>query len=448
MKTNMRLHHCKTLFIACSLSALVGGCVEAERTYSTLPPGVWRGVLKLVQVPVTPNPKGEPLPDKVNLKFEEVTAGELPFTFEVKYATPDSFYIELRNGEERILLSDISFGRNPATGQDTFLFRFPVYQAYLKGVFSENVLEGEWVDLTRDDYRIPFLARHGRAHRFTTLKKEPIADISGKWETYFETDTDKPYPAIGEFRQKGNYLEGTFLTETGDYRFLEGTVQGNKAYLSAFDGAHAFLFEAKILDDGSMIGGFRSGHRYQCAWEAKRNPDFTLRDPHALTLLKPGFSTFSFRFKNPEGREVTLDDPAFQGKVKIVQVMGTWCPNCRDESDFLVEYLRENPSDQLAVVALAFERFKDEARAMQQLKDYQKSMGIPYPILYAGPSDKKEAAKALPMLESVVAFPTLILLDKSNRVRKIHTGYSGPATSGYAAFKEDFSRSVQELLGE
>ena len=135
------------------------------------------------------------------------------------------------------------------------------------------MIEGHFYDPGRsENYAIRFKAKHGRDHRFTQLKKEPLFDISGKWETTFGIDKSEPYPAIGEFKQSGNKLTGTFLTETGDYRFLEGTVQANKMYLSVFDGSHAFLFEAKLMEDSTLIGSFRSGNHYKTLWEAKRNP--------------------------------------------------------------------------------------------------------------------------------------------------------------------------------
>ncbi len=427
---------------------LLHGCIVADSPFSGLPPGYWRGTLKLVNIPVTPNPKGQPLPEKANMEFEEVTEGELPFLFEVKYSSPDSFYLEIINGQERILLKDIQFGRNTQTGKDTFLIRFPVFQSFLRGEFSENVMEGEWVDETREDYRIPFLARHGKNYRFTSLRKKPFMDISGKWEATFETDTEHPYKAIGEFSQKGNLLYGTFLTETGDYRFLEGSVQGNKVYLSTFDGAHAFLFEAKIQPDSTLVGGFRSGTRYRCAWEAKRNPTFQLRDPHELTGMKTGFTELSFRFKNASGEEITLENSRYANKVKVVQIMGTWCPNCRDETEFLVNYIRSNPNPHLEVIGLAFERHKEEKTVWKALQNYKQQMNIPYEILHAGGARHDDASKALPMLTEVVAFPTLILIDRKNRVRKIHAGFAGPATSGFEAFKKDFESSVQQLLDE
>lgn len=428
---------------------ICNSCLVAEHPFTGIAPGIWRGVLKLDPDFITPNPRGEPLPEKLNLKFEEVSQGELPFTFEVKY-NPDgtSYYLEIINGEERIKVDDISMGRDKRSARDTLLIRFPEYDSYLR-VYSEGtVLQGNWIVASKKDYSIPFLAKHGQGHRFTTLSKTPVADISGKWEVTMETETDHPSKAIGEFVQKGNYLTGTFLTETGDHRFLEGTVQSNKVYLSCFDGAHAFLYEAKILEDGTMIGSFRSGTHYRTVWEAKRNADFQLGNPDELTFLKPGYDRFSFAFKNTEGKTVSLDDAAYQGKVKIIQIMGTWCPNCMDETRFLLNYLKENPNPNLAIIGLAFERYEEEAKAMKAIQTYKKRLDIPYEILLAGSSDKEKAAAALPMLNQVLSYPTTIFIDSQNKVRRIHTGFSGPATSQHEAFKTDFQNFVSNLLKE
>jgi thiol-disulfide isomerase/thioredoxin len=420
---------------------------SAENPYSGLPPGKWRAVLKLVNNPINPNPRGEPLPDKVNLKFEEVTDGELPFIFEVKYVTKDSFYIEIINGDERIVVDDIKIGRDKSQAKDTILINFPVFDSYIRGFFLENAIDGEWVVRNKENYRIPFIARHGRDYRFTNLRKAPVMDVSGRWDATFEIGTEDEYKGVGEFKQDGNHLTGTFLTETGDYRYLEGTVQANKLYLSCFDGSHAFLFEGKINPkDSTMIGSFRSGNAYQTSWEAKFNPNAKLKDANALTFLKPGYDRFDFSFENTAGKTVSLKDARYQNKVKIIQIMGTWCPNCRDETAFLVDYLKEHPDQDVEVIALAFERYKEKDKAMEALKRYQEHFKMDYELLLAGISDNQEASKVLPMLNAVLAYPTMIVIDKNDRVQRIHTGFSGPATSEYKQFKAEFSRFILQLL--
>ncbi|MEM9820705.1 MAG: TlpA disulfide reductase family protein [Bacteroidota bacterium] len=420
-----------------------------DNTFPTLAPGKWRAVLQIEPKISIDNKKAEPLPELMDLEMEEVTEGELPFNFEVIYEDDNQFYIEIINGKERIRLKDVQTGHDIRTGKDSFLIHMPVYEAFIRGHFEERVMAGDFVVTNRSaPYSIPFIARHGHAHRFTTLKKTPVMDVSGKWEATFGLNEDAPYPAIGEFKQEGNYLTGTFLTETGDYRFLEGTIQENKLYLSCFDGAHAFLFEGKILEDQSMIGSFRSGKHYRTTWEAKKNPDVQLKNPNELTYLLEGYDKISFAFENPEGKVIALDDPAYQDKVKIIQIFGTWCPNCRDETNFLIDYLERNNNPDLAVVALAFEKHRDAGKAKKAIQTYRDHFNIPYEMLHAGYYNKKEAAKALPMLNHILSYPTMIFIDRKDQVRKIHTGFNGPATSKYESFKTEFESFVQQLLKE
>ena len=75
-------------------------------------------------------------------------------------------------------------------------------------------------------------------------------------------------------------------------------------------------------------------------------------------------------------------------------------------------------------------------------------MNIPYEVLLAGQSDKKEAAKSLPMLNHILSYPTMIFIDKTGAVRKIHTGFSGPATSKYETFIEEFEQTIDQLSSE
>ena len=255
--------------------------------------------------------------------------------------------------------------------------------------------------------------------------------------------------AIGEFKQDGNALTGTFITETGDYRFLEGTIQDKKMYLSCFDGSHAFLFEAKLNEDNTELRGrFKSGKHYTAFWEATKDPDFRLKDANTLTYLKPGFDKVDFSFKDTKGNMVSLNDDQYKGRPKIVQIFGTWCPNCRDETEFLIDYIKKNPAQEFDIIALGFEKYKDETKSIKALKTYKDKFNLPYPLLHAGYYNKTEAAKALPMLNAIISYPTMIFLDKDNQVKKIHTGFSGPATSQFEAFKKEFASNIQNILTE
>ncbi|MEY4904758.1 MAG: hypothetical protein RLZZ292_2573 [Bacteroidota bacterium] len=445
----MRIHHFSFIIL---IVFLLHGCMVMDNKFNAVAPGTWRAVLKL-------DPKDKPLKthsakldSDPNGKFEEVTQGELPFTFDVIYddATNTKFHIEVINGTERIRLDDIKVGRNRHTGRDTIRINFPEYESYITGAYQGSVMEGKWVVPAKKDYFIPFTAHHAQNYRFTVLQKEPTIDLTGKWATTFGTEgkPEDQEKAIGEFQQKGNYLTGTFMTETGDYRFLEGTVQKDKIFLSCFDGSHAFLFEGKALTDGSLIGIFRSGHRSQSAWEAKRDNNATLKDANSISTVKAGQEKLDFSFNAPSGKTISLNNPDYAGKVKIIQIMGTWCPNCFDESNFLTQYLKENPTLPIAAIGLAFERHKDKESANKQLATYKEKRGISYEMVVAGYADKQEAAKVIPALSGITAFPTMLYVDKKNRIRRVHTGFSGPATSGYEAFKKEFDAMVKALAKE
>lgn len=426
-------------------------CTFVQERYPQLPPGPYRGILKLENNFASPNPKGQPLPEKVNLKFEEVMDGELPFTFNVAYDTDSTFYLDIINGAEtiRVPAENISYGRDQRQGRDTLRIEFPVFDSYISAYHEENVIEGVWVVNYRPNYRIPFVAEFGKNHRFTQLRKEPITDMSGNWAMTFGPDEDGYYPALGEFQQAGNKLTGTIRTETGDYRYLEGTVQADKFYLSVFDGSHAFLFEGKIGPDGQQLAGsFRSGRHYITAFTGQRDADYTLSDPDTLTKLREE-SPISFSFPNAEGETISINDPEYQGKVRLISIIGTWCPNSRDETNYLKQYLAEHPDQDIKVISLAFERHgADDPRSLAAVRDYPKNMGIDWPVLFGGGGDKQQASAKLPMIDKVRSYPTLLFIDKQGNVRRIHTGFNGPATSAFEDFDRSFKSTIESLLAE
>lgn len=437
----------RILGLALCLCMLCASCFVIDNRYSAVAPGLWRAELALVQQAKKATPYNPNDPDaQIERLTDDLQDGVLPFHFEVSYPNNDEkMQMHIINGPERIPVKDISFGTDKETGRDTIVINFPVYESYIKGEVEEKLINGDWVVTTRKNYAIPFSAKFGQANRFTDAIIPPAADLSGKWSATFGLNEEEPWPAIGEFVQKGNNLNGTFLTETGDYRYLEGTVQGNKFYLSTFDGAHAFLFSGKILEDNTIVGSFRSGTHYRTTWSAKKSDEVQLKSADSLTYLLPDAGPFDFAFPNTDGVTTSLNDDQYNGKAKIVQIFGTWCPNCRDEADFLVDYFSNNPNDKLAVIALAFEKHRESEKAIAAIKRYKEHLNIPYEMLHAGYYNKKEAREALPMLNEIISYPTMIFLNNKNEIVKIHTGFSGPATSKFEEFKTNFEETVKEI---
>jgi thiol-disulfide isomerase/thioredoxin len=405
----------------CATLLVLHSCVEVRTPFSKLPPGLWRAELSLSE-------------DQ-----------KLPFTFEVFYDENDVMTIEIQNADERISLDEISFGRNENL-EDTFQLNFPIMDAQIDALYRENVLEGEWVLRNRGDYRLPFVAYHGQNYRFSQNNEAPKANLTGRWEVYFEVETPGEYPALGEFVQQGNQLTGTFLTETGDYRFLEGEVQGGLFMMSTFDGSHAYLFTGQINEEDQLTGTFYSGNHYKTSWIGKRNENFTLKNAYLLSSLKKPDQPIDFSFENTDGEWVRLSDEKFSQKPKIISIMGTWCPNCLDESRFLVSYMEQNPSMNIELFAIGFERYKEKERALRALKRYKEVLDVPYHVLYGGYYNKDEATEQLGFLDKVIAYPTLIFVDRENRVKRIHTGFSGPATDEYEDFVRSFSDEVEHLI--
>jgi peroxiredoxin len=216
------------------------------------------------------------------------------------------------------------------------------------------------------------------------------------------------------------------------------------------DGAHAFLFLARVTDS-TLSGTFYSGKHFKAPFEGKRNERFELPDPETLTYLKEGYETLSFTFPDADGNKISLDDPQYKDKVVIVQIMGTWCPNSLDESKFLVEYLANHPEQDLEVIALAVEYATTEKDAIKGINRLKEGIGVPYPVLLAqyGSWDKKTANEKLPMLNHILSYPTTIFIDKQGKVRKILTSFNGPATGEkYKEFSDDFDTFVKNLLAE
>jgi peroxiredoxin len=293
----------------------------------------------------------------------------------------------------------------------------------------------------------------GQKYRFFTAQAPApaaAAHVAGRWAVTFTEDDGKTEAAVAEFQQSGDVVHGTVLTDTGDHRYLAGQVRGAELRLSTFDGAHVFLYRATMVaPDGVLQGDFWSGLAYHERFAAHRDAHAELPDAYALTALRKGVQRFDFSFPDLSGNIVSSQDARFRNKVVVVALAGSWCPNCHDEASFLAPLYREYRARGLEVVSLMFEHFGDFDRAAAATQRFRQHYGIEYTTLIAGISDKDDAAHRLPTLERVYAFPTTLIVDRQGRVRKIHTGYCGPATGEhYTKFVAEFKHTLEQLLAE
>jgi thiol-disulfide isomerase/thioredoxin len=185
------------------------------------------------------------------------------------------------------------------------------------------------------------------------------------------------------------------------------------------------------------------------SWTAKRNDNPPMPDAEKLTYLKPGYERIDFNFPDVNGNNVSLSDDKYKNKVVILQLFGTWCPNCMDETNFLAPWYDENKHRGVEIIGLAYERKPDFIYASNRVKKMIDKLNVSYDFVIAGTDDKEKASETLPMLNKVVAFPTTIYIGKDGKVKKIHTGFSGPGTGiYYEQFKQHFNETVNELLAE
>jgi len=407
----------KKTFLSAVFIAALSQITIAQTKLKT---GIWRGVLTTA------------------------SANQIPFNFDVTN-TGNRQELYIINSTERFKVTDVT------TQGDSVFIKMPLFDSEFKLKHTGNTIKGNYIRHLGDrDVPMPFEATTATNWRFFPSTAKSNYNVSGRWSAIIG-EGDGRDTTVGEFKQVGQKVTGTFLTTTGDYRFLEGTLNGDSLYLSCFDGGHAFLFKAKVNDNNTITNGkFFSGLTGKDVWAAVRDENAKLPDAYSLSALKPGYKKLAFTFKDINGKEVSLDDARFKNKVVIVQIMGSWCPNCMDETAYMVNYYKKYKPRGVEVIGLAYERTTDFAKSQKALAQVQKRFDIKYPVLITGyTSNKAETAKSLPMLTKVVGFPTTIIIDKKGDVRKIHTGFNGPGTGAhYTEFISEFEKLTNDLLAE
>jgi thiol-disulfide isomerase/thioredoxin len=373
----------------------------------------------------------------------QLPGGELPFGMSVS-ARDGKPVVTLINGDNRVEVTEITIK------DDTVAMLMPGFENRIDARIDEGVITGTLTMVKAGGklQKIPLVATHGQAWRFFEQATPSSDSIAGRWAITFGP-ADKPSPAVGEFTQQGSRVFGTVMTPTGDHRYLDGELRNGELQLSKFDGGHVFLYRGKLLADGSLQGKFYSGTAFEDLFVARRDEAATLGDAENATQLAGKSDRLDFRFPDLAGHPISITDPFFHGKVVVVALAGSWCPNCHDEAAFLAEFHRQRRAEGFEVISLMFEQFGDFKRAADATARFRQRYAIEYTTLIAGTSDKEDAASKLPQLNGVFAFPTTIFIDRYGKVRKIHTGFSGPATGvHYEKLVAEFTSTVNSLLAE
>lgn len=408
-----------------ALIILMTGCGSSN---VTIPEGIWQGAIFRKDV-------------------------SIPFLLDIKLSKNKQHYlVHVLNGSERLVM-DSSYVEN-----DSLHIPMTMFDAEIVAKVGSDKLEGVWKRYHegREIGALPFQARYNVTYRFHEDELKPSTTTTTtfssneKWSTtFYSEDKADTTQAIGIFEQKGSVVTGTFLTTTGDYRYLAGYTNEDSLYLSAYDGSHLYLFRAKKKEDGSLEGDFHAGLNGFRTWKAHKDAQATLADATTLTYLKPGYETLDFSFPDMNGQMISTKDERFSNKVVVVQIMGSWCPNCMDETNFLAPWYKENKQRGVEIIGLTYEQSTDVKEVAPKIKKMIDRFDMEYPVVLAGSREKESAAKSLPALNHIMSFPTTIILDKQKKVRHIHTGFSGPGTGiYYEEFVDEFNRVIDQLLAE
>ncbi len=387
--------------------------------------------------------------------------GPLPFGL-ILQDDGQYFAATIINGPEKIKVPELNFSDGELT------LRFPHYDSQivakpaddgrsLQGTFAKRRGEGKW---SRLDFTAKWHA--GEPEDRPKIAHEQLWEkYLGRWSVRFSESSE---PAVAVFQETESGVPwGTFLTTTGDYRYLSAEVvdpnppskHAARAIgdlylrLSCFDGAHAFLFHGQLNADGAIEGDFWSSETWHEEWIAERDETAELPNGFQQTKWVDSVPLADLVFPDLEGNRVSLADEKFAGKARIIEIFGSWCPNCHDAASYLGELDAKFGPRGLTIMGLAFEHTGDFQRDVAQVQSYIDRHEVTYPVLLAGLSDKALASEAFPALDRIRSYPTTIFLHGNGRVRAVYSGFSGPATGkAHEELRAEFEALIEELLTE
>lgn len=361
---------------------------------------------------------------------------EIPFRFEIAgggAAVKGWFF----NGDEKVESTGGTFENG------SLVLNFDHYATSLEAALVNGRLAGTY---NRATGFYPFYAR-----RFAPAAAFPneVPAIDGLWQIGNVRSNKGESAWRFIVRQSGAEVTAAILRVDGDTGALAGTYRNGKFIVSHFSGARPLVLELTPQKDGSL----EIVRNREEKMIAVRASEATLKgvaeptDPSRHSSVKDPTQPFTFAFPDITGTIRANTDPQFRGKVVIVSISGSWCPNCHDEAPFLAELYRNYRDKGLEIVALSFEEEAQKAKGYPRLLAFNKRYGIEYPVVLAG--EQADLAEKVPQIHNLNSFPTTIFLGRDGLVRGVHAGFAG-AVSGvfHDNAKEEIIATVERLLAE
>ena len=377
------------------------------------------------------DPRSEP-PSSAESDWYQINFGINDSVVISAYAQGDPGNLTLRNYGENINLETLENGS----------YRIPVFGGLFQGKWNDKgVFNGRWLDKTKEPFEQTALTIQPGAPPLC-LKKTPLVPD----EIYGLTFTKEGSPSwYGQLvvKKDGESALATVRTDTGDLRYFGGTKDADDSYrIQTFDGAHLYRMDL-TFDDDIVNGFFHSSSGYKATISGKRLGKMPLIDPLRIKATGP------LDFTVVVDRDSTVERwtaERFQGTVTLIDLMGTWCPNCMDEARMLKDLKSEFPKIQIASVA--FERKPNPRSVFEKFNQYQEDLGVDWPIVYGGPAKKKETSYKMHFLSGFESFPTTLILNPAGEIIYVHSGFNGPATGeAYEKEKQFFRAAIRSLGG-
>ena len=378
-------------------------------------------------------------PDAVSGRWSAVaTVGEakVPFRFDLK----------IDGGAARGTFFD---GVRPANPSSSGSFaggrlhlEFPSYAAVIDATVHDGVLDGDYVAAGR--------TTHIHATKAALAAAASTApDIDGEWVIpYHSPKGETAWRLI--VHQTGARAEASILRIDGDTGTLDGDYRDGAFHLSHFAGERGATLEISRTEDDalSLILTDSSGAKMLSALRpaAAAAIGATPEDPTGHTSVRDPNEPLRFSFPDLSGRMVAQGDAQFKGKVVLVNLMGSWCPNCHDEAPFLQGLYKKYKAKGLEIVALDFEQ-PDQLADPRRLRAFIERYGVSYTVLLAG--QPKEVNEKLPQAVGLNAWPTTFLIGRDGKVRGAHVGFTSPGSGARdLETRMAFEKSVTDLLSE
>ncbi len=355
------------------------------------------------------------------------------------------FFMEIKGQQVRLINSDETFDLElKNVGHGIYQVPLSFDENYLEFKYNGSSIDGNFYKKKTDITSEMKISGKRAVDSLRAMEPGDETALAGRWKVDFYNDkneVEKTTLAIFSSTPQ-KVLKGSILTKTGDYRFLEGTGLSGKYQLFGFDGQMNFVLDLKVKGD-KFEGNIFSGNTWKRKIIGQRDETFSLEDPNSLTKSKD--QPVGFKAKNLDGTDFIFNKTSYQNQPVILQILGSWCPNCLDESKFLRDWSKTNTH--IPIVGIAFERTDNFKKSVYQVKRLQKNLNLDYKIVIGSiDKDKVKVLDVLKFLENHMSYPTTIFLRKDKSIHSIHTGFSGPATGdAYKKFISMFKKTVSEI---